>query len=102
MATAVICKEPRFCCKGKNPQTQECRGSCIPLDYLNDGEKDCPNGSDEGTIGKKKILNVKFKMKSKGFVFKKIVKKNHDFFFKWVKKSIVSIYLLLNLQLWSH
>ena len=42
------CSEFEFCC---NPGENGCHGKCISLYNANFGEKDCPNGSDEGTTG---------------------------------------------------
>ena len=40
----VICDAPEYCCQNGD---QGCEGQCIPESWLDDGEKDCENGSDE-------------------------------------------------------
>ena len=41
----VSCYAPQHCCKNGD---QGCEGRCIPESWINDGEGDCDNGSDEG------------------------------------------------------
>ena len=33
-------------------------GNCIGLEFVNDGEQDCSDGSDEGVIGMKIVSNI--------------------------------------------
>ena len=42
------CDASEFCC---NNGDKGCHGRCIYKHMVNNGEEDCPNGSDEGTIG---------------------------------------------------
>ena len=55
----LVCKSSEFDCKSAgcmNPDQEECRGTCIPKSWVNDGEEECADGSDEGTIGTKKFI----------------------------------------------
>ena len=40
----VTCDAPQHCCQNGN---QGCEGKCIPEGWIDDGEKDCDDGSDE-------------------------------------------------------
>ena len=51
MAFLVLCNAPRFCCESGIQGDQECNGLCITETKINDGKKDCDNGSDEEVIG---------------------------------------------------
>ena len=45
----VTCDAPRHCCHN-TPHARpwhHCEGRCIPESWINDGEKDCDDGSDE-------------------------------------------------------
>ena len=33
-------------------------GNCIGLEFVNDGDQDCSDGSDEGVIGMKIVSNI--------------------------------------------
>ena len=49
------CKSSEFDCKEAgctNPDNEECEGTCIPKNWVNDGEEECADGSDEGAISK--------------------------------------------------
>jgi len=47
----VACNVPyRFCCESGVLGDQECKGVCIKEIKINDGNKDCDNGSDEEVI----------------------------------------------------
>ena len=45
----VTCDAPRHCCQN---QERLCKGMCIPEFWINDGTKDCEDGSDERGIWK--------------------------------------------------
>ena len=48
----VICDASEYCCQGLD---QVCESRCIPYSWVNDGKKDCEDGSDEkGTC---KVVN---------------------------------------------
>ena len=47
LISSVICNAPRFCCNGNDQGENGCKGRCIPEIFINDGKKDCDNGSDE-------------------------------------------------------
>ena len=47
----MACDAPRFCCESGVQGDQECQGRCIAEIYINDGNKDCDNGADEGVTG---------------------------------------------------
>ena len=40
----VTCDAPRHCCQNGDGG---CEGRCIPESWIDDGDKDCDNGSDE-------------------------------------------------------
>ena len=40
----VSCDTPRHCCQNGD---QGCEGRCIPESWIDDGDKDCDDGSDE-------------------------------------------------------
>ena len=46
-----FCEATQFCCSSGIQGDQECQGRCIEESWINDGEKDCNNGSDEEVIG---------------------------------------------------
>ena len=48
---SVACDAPNFCCESGVQGDQECRGKCIREIYINDGEANCDNASDEGGSG---------------------------------------------------
>ena len=53
------CKSSEFDCKAAgctNPDNEKCKGTCIPKSWANNGEEQCADGSDEGTIGMKNNL----------------------------------------------
>ena len=59
----VVCKSSEFDCNVAgcmNPDHKKCRGTCIPKEWANDGEEECADGSDEGTIGKNRNANLCF------------------------------------------
>lgn len=43
----TTCKLDEFRCKSGKCMYKGCSGPCIPKDYVNDGEQDCSDGSDE-------------------------------------------------------
>ena len=45
----VPCDAPRYCCQNKVIPNgdQVCEGMCIPESWIDDGDKDCDDGSDE-------------------------------------------------------
>ena len=48
------CTSSEFDCKAAgctNPDNEKCTGTCIPKSWVNDGEEECADGSDEGIIG---------------------------------------------------
>ena len=50
-----MCKSSEFDCKEAgctNPDNEECKGTCIPKSWVNDGEEECADGSDEEAISK--------------------------------------------------
>ena len=49
--TLVVCDAPDFCCESGVQGDQECQGHCIEEKWINDGEANCDNGSDEEVIG---------------------------------------------------
>ena len=59
----VVCKSSEFDCKSAGcMDPEECRGTCIPISWVNDGEEECADGSDEGTIGTKKFILLYFRL----------------------------------------
>ena len=55
----VVCLSSEFDCKVAgcmHPDHELCRGTCIPKYWVNDGEDECADGSDEGPICMKNIL----------------------------------------------
>ena len=48
----VACDAPYFCCESGVQGDQKCLGKCIDVYDLNNRQKDCDNGSDEGVTGK--------------------------------------------------
>ena len=55
----VPCDAPRYCCQNKVIPNgdQVCEGMCIPESWINDGDEDCDNGSDEKGRWKFEINN---------------------------------------------
>ena len=52
LTSTVACNAPYvFCCKSGVLGDQECQDLCIKESKINDGNKDCDNGSDEEVIG---------------------------------------------------
>ena len=50
-----MCKSSEFDCKSAgcmNPDQVACKGTCILKSWVNDGEEECADGSDEGAISK--------------------------------------------------
>ena len=61
------CKSSEFDCKAAgctSPDHKTCKGTCIPKSWVNDGEEDCADGSDEGTIGMKNNLYFRLQLES--------------------------------------
>ena len=53
------CESSEFDCKDAgctNPGNEKCRGTCIPKHWVNDGDEECADGSDEGVIGIKILV----------------------------------------------
>ena len=53
--SVITCKSSEFDCKEAgctNPDNKGCEGTCIPKIWVNDGEEECADGSDEGAICK--------------------------------------------------
>ena len=62
----VVCSSSEFDCKVAgcmNPDEEECRGTCIPKNWVNDGGEECADGSDEGAIGMKNIFHFRCQLK---------------------------------------
>ena len=51
----VPCDAPRHCCKKGD---QVCEGRCIPESWIDDGQNDCKDGSDERGICKVRITTL--------------------------------------------
>ena len=47
----MACFKTSVCCESGVQGDQECQSQCIRKWLINDGYKDCPNGSDEGITG---------------------------------------------------
>jgi hypothetical protein len=50
------CKSSEFDCKAAgctNPENKNCKVTCIPKFWVNNGREECADGSDEGTVGMK-------------------------------------------------
>ena len=47
----MACDAPNFCCESGVQGNQKCKGQCIKERYINDGEANCDNASDEGGSG---------------------------------------------------
>ena len=55
LVTTSTCKSSEFDCKEAgctNPDNKKCKGTCIPRSWVNDGDEECADGSDEGAISK--------------------------------------------------
>ena len=51
----VPCDAPRHCCQKED---QVCGGMCIPESWIDDGQDDCKDGSDERGICKVRITTL--------------------------------------------
>ena len=47
----MVCEASKFCCESGIYGDQECKGKCLYISAINDGNADCSNGSDEGISG---------------------------------------------------
>ena len=57
--TNSTCTSSQFDCKAKgckNPESKQCKGTCIPKHWANNGKEECADGSDEDITGKCIIL----------------------------------------------
>ena len=53
------CNETQFQCRSgecKYDYSTDCKGSCIPSNWLNNGIEDCTDGSDEPLSGNSQII----------------------------------------------
>ena len=61
------CKSFEFNCNAAgctNPDKEKCKGICIPKSWVNNGEEQCADGSDEGTIGMKNNFYSRLQLRS--------------------------------------